>query len=343
MHKTPLLPALSLAGLFACPSWSLEEGDWVVETVCELPGGTGGVEVDQQGNVYVADFSSKLGTGGTGGHRLYRIDPKGQVELIVTSLRGGSGNAIGPDGAFYQSNIGGNSISRISLAKKPNVETFLTRGLRSPVGIAIDDDGFLFVANCGAGSIALVSPAAEVEVFCQSPLLSCPNGIALDLDHNLYVANFNNGDVIKIDWEGKASRLATLPGNNNGHLIYHKDALYVVARGAHQIYKVSLTGKIELFAGTGKRGSADGPTNEASFSYPNDIGVTADGKSFYVNHNASVTAPHTELAPMLVRRIRLIGPSKNKSEKELQPEKQAPPKQEQAKNQQGLCFGDVEN
>ena len=81
--------------------------------------------------------------------------------------------------------------------------------------------------------------------------------------------------------------------------------LFVVARTAHQIYRVSLDGEVELFAGSGERGHDDGPALEATFSFPNDLAFSPDGTILYVNENASTTEPHTVLAPMIVRRIRL--------------------------------------
>ena len=202
----------------------------------ELDGGAGGLEVDAEGNVYCADFGAALG-GGPPGTRVYRLDPDGIETVWATGFRGASGNAIGPDGSFFQSNIGASTISRIA----PDGEhtEFLNEMLRSPVGIVIDAEGTLFVANCGSAQIVEVSPEGEAQLFAGGPLLSCPNGITIDPEHNLYVCNFNNGDVLKIDLFGAISRLATLPGNNNGHLTYHEGALYVVARSAHQIYRVT--------------------------------------------------------------------------------------------------------
>jgi sugar lactone lactonase YvrE len=192
---------------------------WTVEAFSEeLPCGTGGIEVDAHGNVYVGDFGSKLGPADgerQGGDRVFRIDPAGAVSVFARGLRGASGNALGPGGDLFQSSIGGDTITRITPAGEASL--FLTRGLRAPVGIAIDAEGMLFVANCGSNSVVEVTP----------------------------------------------------------------------------------------FAGSGARGAADGPALEATFSFPNDIVVAPDGKSFYVNQPASTTAPHTELAPTLVRRIRL--------------------------------------
>ncbi len=280
---------------------------WMVDTLCaELDGGTGGMEVDAEGFVYCADFGSSLGGPSQGGDKVYRIDPRtGDAEVFVSGLRGASGNTIGPDGAFYQSSIGGNFISRV---EPDGTATVVARnGFNSPVGVAVDEEGTLFVANCGANSIVEVTPEGEASVFATDPLLSCPNGIVLDEEHNFYVCNFNNGDVVKVGWDGEVTRLATLPGNNNGHLVLHEGALYAVARSAHQIYRVSLDGAIELFAGSGERGHDDGPALEATFSFPNDIAFSPDGKTLYVNENASTTAAHTVLAPMTVRRIRLAG------------------------------------
>ncbi|MFT5052541.1 MAG: sugar lactone lactonase YvrE [Chlamydiales bacterium] len=257
-----------------------------VETFSEvLEGGSGGMEFDAQGFVYCADFGSKLGPGSAGGNRIYKLDPSsGEASVFIEDLGGASGNAIGPGGNFIQSNIRNSSIRRIHPDGTSSV--FLNKNLRNPVGIAIDPDG-------------------EPKVLASDPLLSCPNGIAFDDEQNLYVANFNNGDVIRVSWDGEVSKLTTLPGKNNGHLAYRAGHLYVVARGAHQIYKVSLDGKLELFAGSGARGHDDGPALEATFSFPNDLAFSPDEKFLYVNENASTTEPHTTLAPMLVRRVRL--------------------------------------
>ena len=277
----------------------------VVETLCpELAGGAGGLEVDAEGWVYCADFGGSLGAGGAPGTRVYRIDPQsGQAEVFADGLRGASGNAIGPAGDFYQSNIGAGTISRIT--PEGQASLFLDRQLRSPVGLVFDAQGNLYAANCGAGNVLRVTPAGEATVFAASPLMACPNGLTLDGEGNLYVSNFSNGDVLRVTADGEVSVLATLPGNNNGHLAFHRGALLVVARADHRIYRVSLDGEVEVFAGSGARGHDDGPLLEASFSFPNDLAVSPDGRTLYVNENASTTAPHSQLAPMTVRRIRL--------------------------------------
>ncbi len=106
----------------------------VVNTLAEVDGGSGGMSIDADGNIYSSDFGSKLGSGGTAGTRVFRITPDGATSVFADGFEGASGSEI-------------------------------------------DNDG------------------------------------------NLYVANFNNGDVVRVTPEAEASRLVTLPGNNNGHLV----------------------------------------------------------------------------------------------------------------------------
>lgn len=292
----------------------------------ELPGGTGGVSVDRQGNLFVADFGAVLSDHATMGRRIFRIDreqierparveqsgraeraaqikrPAQEPRVFATGFEGASGNEFDSNGYLYQSNIRGNYISRI--APDGSHEIFAREGIVAPVGIALDGNDTLFVANCGDQSIQRISRDGRSELFVRDDLLVCPNGLTFDDEHNLYVANFDNGDVVKITPERQVSRLASLPGRNNGHLTFFDGALFVVARSDHRIYRVSLDGEAVPFAGSGERGHVDGPAERASFSLPNDIAPGPDGRTLYINEIASTTNDPTQLAPMVVRRIR---------------------------------------
>ena len=276
-----------------------------VETVATgIDAGTGGVAVDTDGNIYTADFGKSLGDPRTAGKKIYKIKPDQSVSLFAEGLDGASGNCFDSKGNLFQSNIRGNYVSLIK--RDGTKDVFSREGLMNPVGIIIDSDDTLYVANCGSASIRKISKDKKSTLFVQDKMLKCPNGIAMDGDGNLYVANFMNGDVVKISADGKdVSKLATLPGSNNGHLVYHKetDSLFVVARSAHQIYHVSLDGKATVIAGSGERGAQDGEPLEATFSLPNDINVSPDGKHLYVNEVAPIEGSKMILAPTRVRRI----------------------------------------
>ena len=273
-----------------------------VDTLIDhLDGGSGGVSIDAAGNIFVADFGALLSDPSTMGPQVFLVTPEGEARVFATGLEGASGNGMDSEGYLFQSNIRGNKISRI--APDGTVAMFTDEGIEAPVGIEIDADDTLWVANCGSASIQRVTKAGVSTRFVQDELLQCPNGITLDDAHNLYVANFNNGDVVKVTPAAEVSVLATLPGGNNGHLVHHAGALYVVDRGGHRVYRVGLDGEIDLVAGSGQRGSTDGDAATATFSFPNDLGFSPDGSILYVNEISAITGDHTELAPMRVRRI----------------------------------------
>lgn len=283
-----------------------EQATVMVETLSPpLNGGSGGISVGTDGRIYVADFGERLGGGGAPGTKIFVVTPEGEASVFAEGLRGASGNEMGPDGVLYQSNIAGGFISKVQ--PDGSIEQWVSEGIQSPVGLVLDENGDLIVANCGSGSLQRVSPDGTSVRLVQSPLLQCPNGITVDDEGIFYVANFSNGDVIRVTPAGEATQLATIPGDNNGHLIFHDGMLYVVGRSAHQIFTVSLSGDVTLLAGSGEQGLDDGPADEATFSYPNDIGVSPDGRYLYVNDVADLSSTGQLLAPMVVRRIDLGG------------------------------------
>jgi sugar lactone lactonase YvrE len=263
------------------------------------------MEVDAEGRIYMSDFGRTLQ--GPPGTTVYRVTPEGEVTAWAEGLVGASGNAFDSRGRFLQSNIGGRTLSRIS--PDGTVESWVSEGLFAPVGIAVAPGDTLFVANCGNHTIQRIDPDGTSTLFSDSELLRCPNGITLAPDGHLYVANFGNGDVVRVAPDGTASVLATLPGGNNGHLLWGNGTLYVVARAANQLYRVGLEGDVELIAGTGERGLGDGPALEATLSLPNDIALSPDGTILYFNDVAVTEGEHSVIAPVVVRALILGGES----------------------------------
>ena len=105
--------------------------------------------------------------------------------------------------------------------------------------------------------------------------------------------------------DGTGQVLASLPGNNLGHLLLHQGLLYVVNRGNHQLYTVNPeTGDTELLAGTGARGNANGLALEATLSLPNDIAFSPDGTKIYFN-DVSTSAQGNEISPVVIRVLHL--------------------------------------
>lgn len=275
----------------------------LVRTLAPVSGGTGGMEWAPPGYLLMGDFGTQLGSGGTAGSRVFRIDLDGSVSTFSTGLGGASGNAIASDGSLYQSNIATSTISRISPTGQ--VTPFVTAGLTNPVGIATSGDT-LFVANCGANTLSRVVPDGTASPFAQSTLFNCPNGIALGADDAFYVANFGDGNVLRVSRSGVVTVFATIPTNNLGHITAHDDVLYVVDRGGHKIVRLALDGTSETIAGTGRRGGRNGAALSATLSFPNDIAVSPDGKTLYFNDVDPSTPSGTFLSPSVVRSLHLV-------------------------------------
>ncbi|MEM7477517.1 MAG: FG-GAP-like repeat-containing protein [Planctomycetota bacterium] len=275
-----------------------------VSTVLDdIEAGTGGLNIDSEGRLYTADFGWRLDGSGKGGNRLYRVTPEGKSELFHDKLRGGSGNTFDANGNLYQSSIGGNFISKVT--PDGRAEVFCKTGLQAPVGLAFNSKGTLFACNCGNNTIQQIAIDGTSKPFCTSPLLKTPNGIAVGPDDMMYVCNFGNGLVVQIDLEGNATKLATLPGGNNGHLIYHRGYLYILARMDCRVYEIDLAGRVTVFAGNGKRGKQNGAPLESSFSLPNSLIISPDEKYLYVNETSPISGDHRILGPTRIRRIEL--------------------------------------
>jgi len=275
--------------------------DSIAQTVTTLTGqfnGSGGVAVDTEGTIYVANFGAALNN--ADGSRVRKVTLDGEVTVFASGLSGASGNSFDSQGNLFQSNIAAAKISKITPAG--TVSTFTTTNIQSPVGVAVDENDNVYTTNCTSpGVIVKTTPAGVSTIFVTNSLLSCPNGLAIDSDGNLYAANFNNGQVIKITPAGVVSWLATMPGANNGHLTFGNGRLYVVARRANQIYEVSLAGSVKLLAGTGSAGNADGDALQSTWFIPNGIRLSPSGTELYINDKVLGTG--TELNPVVVRVI----------------------------------------
>ena len=293
-----------IGGAMSEPSstFSLGPNNIVRTLTGSIEGGTGGMDVDKSGNIYMADFGVTTG-GQPWGTKVFKITVQGEVSEFGSGMNGASGNDFDEDGNLYQSNIAAGTISKIT---PDGTSRQFASGFSAPVGIAVDEDGSLYVCNCSANTISKVSNEGVTSTFYNGSSLNCPNGIDIDEEGNVYVASFNSSNLVKITPEGEGSILTKLPGNNNGHLLIRGNFIYVVSRGLHQIHKVTFSGAVSLLAGSGDRGNKDGPLLEATFSLPNDLAFSPDGKFIYINDVDGLNLNPTLIHPSVIRVIELV-------------------------------------
>ncbi|MCE7994266.1 MAG: hypothetical protein HEP71_19925 [Roseivirga sp.] len=295
----PKVPETYAQALSSASNPSKLKDEPVVLTLVEnLSSATGGVAVDHQGNIYVADIGPVPNRGGS---TVFKITPSGGVSVFASGnqLINPSGNTFDAEGNLYQSNLSGRNILKIN--PDGTISVYADQMISSPVGLIMDQDKNLFVANCGSNSIALVKPDGTTSILATSNLFRCPNGIALDPEGNLYVTNFEGGAVLKVTPDGNVSTFTNLPGGNNGHITYHNGFFYAISRGGNRIYTLDLNGNLTSFAGTGIPATLDGSVSEAAFTLPNDLAISPDGKTLYFNHSINTNGINN--APSVIRKI----------------------------------------
>ena len=132
------------------------------------------------------------------------------------------GPASGADGALYVVNLGRDgTIGRVDA--NGNAELFVSLPAGSiGNGIRVAGDGALLVADYSGHAVLRVDPATRaVSVFARLDGAHQPNDIAQAPDGTLYASdpdwsNPDNGQLWRIDRDGRASLLETGMGTTNG-------------------------------------------------------------------------------------------------------------------------------
>ena len=115
-----------------------------------------------------------------------------------------------------------------------------------------------------------------------------PVGLATDEKGRLYVSDASKGKVYRISKKGRAKTVASGLKRPTA-LCIAGNSLLIAQTGANKISKLDLSvkkAKVQLVAGSGKEGLADGKASDARFSSPQGIAAAADG-SIYVADTAN--------------------------------------------------------
>jgi sugar lactone lactonase YvrE len=183
--------------------------------------GPAGLVLDQQGNLYIADF---------GNDTIRKMTPDGVVTTIA-----GLGGAVG-------TNDGTGSAARFHW----------------PEGVALDNSSNLYVSDNLNHTIRKITPDGNVSTFVGSPGLAGsqngtgtgarlyqPNALVFDSVGNLYVSEWGPSgsgasDVRKITPAGVVSTVASSMNGADGIAIDHSGNLYVSEQGNQLIRKITM-------------------------------------------------------------------------------------------------------
>lgn len=180
-------------------------------------------------------------------------------------------------------------------------------GLYQPNGIAVDLTGNVYVADAASNSIKKITSTGSVSTFAGNGSQGNANGIGatasfyypydvtLDIAGNIYVADAYNNSIRKITATGLVTTLAGngyqgfANGSGTSASFNHPNCvatdavgnIYVADPGNNIIRKVTPTGIVTTFAGSGTLGSSNGTATTATFNSPSGIALDAAG-DFYV-------------------------------------------------------------
>jgi streptogramin lyase len=230
-----------------------------------------GVAVDRIGNIYVAD---------SGNCTIRKITPLGSVTTFAgqAGKRGSDDGsaaiarfnspiriAIGPDGNLFVTDLGNNTIRKITsdgvvstLAGQAGVKGSMeglgpSARFYRPYGIAVGGQGFVYVTDSGNATIRVINPSGVVSTLAGQP------GVYGSADGATTSARFGFSRDVVVDRDGN---------------------LYAVDSG-NTVRRITSTGVVTTVAGlAGRSGSRDGAGSFARFHDPQGIALDTQGNLY---------------------------------------------------------------
>lgn len=195
-----------------------------------------------------------------------------------------------------------------------------TASFFAPFGAAIDSAGNIYVADVWNHRIRKITSTGLVSTFAGSGFsgsqdgqatlatFNSPHGVAVDPTGIVYVADTSNNKIRIISTAGVVSTFAGngTQGSQNGQgssatfwgpygvALDSAGNVYVVDTGNHLIRKITPTGVVSTFAGSGSAGSQNGQGTVATFNFPRGIATDSAGNVYvadWFNHNIRKITP----------------------------------------------------
>ena len=215
---------------------------------------------------------------------VYQFSDKSSNKVIANNLSGPVHILINKKEETLVTNFGDGSID--ILYGNDSTKTFVT-GLNAPVGMAEDEDGNIYVANYGVNyngnSISKVSKDGVRTTFITDNQINGPIDVAYATDKNIYIANFNDGILLKVE-NGKANIFAELPKKRINHMIFFKGYFYMTCSIDDIVYRSSISGGLEVFAGGDSELTKKKDDTVLGFSKIN--GISSDGENLFISNGS---------------------------------------------------------
>ena len=288
-----------------------------------------GAVVDANGNVYIADKIN---------NSIRKITTSGVVSTFATGFSRPNGLAIDASGNIYVADESNHKIKKVTSGGTVTTLAGSSAGMtnatgtsaqfNSPSGVAVDASGNVYVADKSNNLIRKITSAGVVTTFAGSGSLgntngtgtaakfASPTGLAIDANDNIYVTDYSNHSIRKITSSSVVTTLAGPVGttgtwgttNGTGtsarfnypyHVVIDSDEnLYVSDYNNHKIRKITSSGVVTTYAGSGSAGSANGIGTAATFDNPKGLAIDANDNIYvadFDNHIIRKITPPLQL------------------------------------------------
>ncbi len=222
-----------------------------------------GLDVDAQGNIYVADGNN---------HIIRKITTQGVVSTLAgkTGVKG------------YRDGVGNDAL------------------FNRPRDVSVDLTGNVYVTDASNNVIRKITPSGMVSTYAGGGRgdgvgteagFNLPFGIDIDVQGNLYVAGINK--VRKIDTQQRVTTLATFPTMSELYflsdlVIAPSGIIYVANNNGHTIHQIGVDGTTSLLAGQlGVKGEEDGVGSAATIEIPAGLEIDNCG-DLYVGQGLKI-------------------------------------------------------
>jgi len=264
------------------------------------------------------DITDELSLEKRDNYSITRVDQFGKSSALISDLSILGGNAVNSAGDIFHSVIYENKVIKISPQQKMTVVNTGDFELKNPDGLFVNSKDEMFIVSRNSSQILKIDQSGKTSNYA-TILDANPKGITGDDDGNLYVShNIQSGRISKIDANGQTSLFAEIPTfipedyileyfMYMGYLQYKDGYVYVSGMSTDMIYRISMTGDVEAFAGSGMRGLPKGDRRKADLNRPNGIVFSADGNRLFISGSEDTNPTHTQSSkPSRVWKIDLI-------------------------------------
>jgi sugar lactone lactonase YvrE len=297
------------------------------------------IAMDSSGNLYIADPGAEV---------VLKVNTSGQLSVFAgiagqtgsaaqgtaTSvyLSAPSGVAVDSSGNVYIADTGHARVDKVTssgtlsylagtgTAGQPTAGTATSSELNNPSGVAVDSSGNVYIADRGNSRVEKVTSSGTLSIIAgtgtagaptagvaTNSKLNGPFGIAVDSSGNVYIGDLGNDEVEKVTSSGTLSIFAGTgtagsatagPATSSelnqpyGLAVDSSGDVYIADYAAHEVDRVTPSGTLAIFAGTGTAGtqtaSTTGVATSTNLGGPNGVALDSSGDVYISDYDDRV-------------------------------------------------------